>query len=393
MVAENTVSPGFALPSGELVHLLMSIPQILLTMKYALLLCLALPVVHILNAQPVITRETLIKPGDTYTSAQVEDVPDPGPYGVDVVWDFSAVMASSPGTYLVLDPASTPFGNLFPDANAAVRSPGGQLFQYHRITDSAWEEQGYVQPAFATLTYDNPRLYLPLPMTYPDLWQDEFTYELSYEVDPPLNADGDGVVEGEVDGYGTLMLPQGTFDSVLRVKTLGVYGDTADIVPGIVTERNIYHDTTYLWFDPGYHAPLCTWVAGSLTRITTAIQGGDTTVVEDFSAFRVFLIDPAAEPSVSAIDRNSSGGMAVMLAPNPFGDLLNLRVSSEHAGELTITLRDTGGRSVYLEVVDLMKGDQTISISPPVLSSGMYYVTLQSGTERVVFRAVHLGQS
>jgi hypothetical protein len=68
---------------------------------------------------------------------------------------------------------------------------------------------------------------------------------------------------------------------------------------------------------------------------------------------------------------------------------MELRVFSPLASNATILVRDLSGRSIYTEKLLLQEGYQNFNISTHNLGPGIYFVSLNSGTE-VVLKKVKL---
>ncbi len=79
-------------------------------------------------------------------------------------------------------------------------------------------------------------------MNYTDTYWVAITTPLTY---------GTGYIATTGDAYGTLMLPTGTYNNVLRIKKLQSETDTLSGSAGATTIT-----TSYLWFDNVHHPPL-----------------------------------------------------------------------------------------------------------------------------------------
>jgi hypothetical protein len=364
--------------------------QKLIPMKYAHLVALLLLMSTLLLAQPEITRGDLMIVGDEYSVASVDSVPDPGSSGAGVIWDFSGVDAASPQNYDVVLPGTTPYGGTYPAANLALVAKGNGLYQYQDLTSNALEELGYVVPGFSTLTYDDSRRYLELPFGFNSQWNDDYTYTIVYQTNPPITTFGEGTISVIVDGYGTLMLPQGSFADALRLRVIGESTDTTNLGFNLY-ERNYYNDTSYVWMSPSYHAPLCTYISGSLLRMTT-VAVGDTTVFEETDAIMSFTLDPLAEAMPSAIVDPVAGNMDFVISPNPIIHHVEISFTAESDQEIEFKLRDAHGRLVSSSAILAERGENRMSIQLPDMSGGFYVATLQGQEGVAVLKLVHTGE-
>jgi hypothetical protein len=178
-----------------------------------------------------------------------------------------------------------------------------------------------------------------------------------------------------VDGYGTLMLPQSTFDDVLRVRIIAEATDTSAIGNGL-SERNFIHDTTFVWLSPSYHGPLCTHVS-SVTMRRTTLTIGDTIVIPETLEYHGFSFDPMAEPS-SSIGDVSVGLHALHISPNPFGEIIHLEFVSDQSQEMLLSLRDLHGRILHHEALTAVNGENAVQVTLPPMPSGTYVALLSS---------------
>ncbi len=329
-------------------------------------------------AQPVITRNHLMFPGDEFFVAGTGLVPHHGNGGANVNWDFSSVQQNSMATNTVENSDDTEYASDFPDENIAFldQTPGSPFYQYELITENVWEEHGYVVPENSVVTFDNPRTYLQFPFTYDDQWQDAFSYEIEYQTDPPFITFGAGIIDVRVDGYGTLVLPQSTFDEVLRVRIIAETTDTTVLGAGLY-ERNYFHDTTFIWFSPLYHGPLCTHV-NSITMRTTTVIAGDTLHFPETLEYHGFSFDPLAESSSSVYDELSVGIHALNVSPNPIEEAMHVEFTSDHVQEMVFLLQDLNGHVLYTVPITALHGENNIDIILPEIPSGTYVAVLQS---------------
>jgi len=134
---------------------------------------------------------------------------EPGATGTNVTWDFSA---------------SVPTGNVFNEAlesaggRVAVRNDNNVVFQFD-VTPYGNDYYGYAINTY-NVVYEKPILKTRYPFAYLDQHSGEYT---GYVAQGANQVAITGSYSSEVDGSGTLKLPNGvTFDNVLRVKTTEV---------------------------------------------------------------------------------------------------------------------------------------------------------------------------
>ncbi len=151
-----------------------------------------------------------------------------GSSGASQTWNFSA-LATLPDTtteWMVL-PSSTTNGSLFPTANQVEKYSDGR-FVYVNKTANENYLVGFIDTtnSYPATHYPNPMLFAKRPLNYGTIVTDTFTMTGSSAL---------GIVTINPDAYGTLILPNGTHNNVLRVKITEVHPWFNFIV--------------YVWFD------------------------------------------------------------------------------------------------------------------------------------------------
>lgn len=172
-----------------------------------------------LQAQsPVITSANAYLVGDETEIAWCSNPTEPGDAGENVTWDFSNLAEIEEQVFEYVDPASTLWDYQFPESNLCGVGQDG-YHSYYRVTDDFLIIEGYAQFSDDSpldtfkLVYDDVEELIPFPLEYGDTHFDTFegtTQALGFAVT------FDGEIDFEADGYGTLILPNGTFENVIR---------------------------------------------------------------------------------------------------------------------------------------------------------------------------------
>lgn len=171
-----------------------------------------------------------------------------GAGGENAIWDFSNISLAptfiDAGTYVL--PGLTQYSTSFPDANLAEVLSSNQTFYYTDNADSI-SLLGYVTVSgtnISQVTYTDPFTLLSYPFTYGDNFSDiaARTY---------ANITGTATYNVTADGYGTLVLPIGTFHNVLRLHSEANFNDVS--ATGTFFELQ---DDLYEWFDGIHPKPL-----------------------------------------------------------------------------------------------------------------------------------------
>jgi hypothetical protein len=198
-------------------------------MKKQFLLLMLVIISNLVWAQPVITNAEDFVIGTVLKFQKCDPTNvSAGNAGANQTWNFSTLTSlPDTATEWMLDPSTTTNGNLFPTANLVVKVSNGQ-FTYLNKTIDENNIVGFIDTtsAFPATLYPNPMLIAKRPFNYGTVVTDTFTLSGS----PAL-----GVVTFDPDAYGTLILPNGTYNNVLRVKISQVHPWFTYVV--------------YVWFD------------------------------------------------------------------------------------------------------------------------------------------------
>lgn len=349
-------------------------------MKIIVTTSLCITVAVVLSAQPTITRDNLFRPGDEIFQVDVPIIPDPGPSGANVVWDFSAVQPDPEvyGQEAVLAD-TTPYFNDYPQSNIALYTEalGTQIYQYMLLDDNSFEQMGSVIAGFQNEIYQDPATYLVFPFTYNSQWQDDFAFTSSFQINPTITTT-EGSLETLVDAYGTLILPNATFTDVLRVRIVENSTDTTDFGLGIA-EKNVNIDTSYHWISPSYYGPLCS--RSKLIQQHYAYLITPDTVIVDVETLNdaSFVYDPMS--GGSATQNIQPGKYALHVSPNPFEKTVNVSFTSSQPDEMQFLLQDLRGNLIYHETLNVQAGDNNVTVTLPDFPAGVYIAFLQSSSD------------
>lgn len=176
--------------------------------RYASIL-LALPVTAI--AQPVLQYANVQLIGNTYPVHLVTNPgsSDPNTDGANVTWDFSsATMTMNAGSTTFMAPAGTPYAASYPTSNLAqsVTIPGGTTYTYFNLQSTQLDMLGEGIGGADPTIYTDPKTPLQFPYAFNDWFIDYYAYEGT-----------DYSVSRAYMGYGTVILPTGTYTDVVKI--------------------------------------------------------------------------------------------------------------------------------------------------------------------------------
>ncbi len=167
------------------------------------------PVVAV--AQPVIQYSNVQLMGNTYPVHVVTDpgASDPNTDGANVTWDFSSItLALNAGSTTFMPPASTPYAASYPTSNLAqsVTVPGSTTYSYFNLQPAQLDMLAEGVGGVDEKVYTDPKTPLQFPFAYPDYFIDYFAYDgTNYSVSRAYM------------GYGTVILPTGTYTNVVKM--------------------------------------------------------------------------------------------------------------------------------------------------------------------------------
>ena len=311
-------------------------------MKYSLLLSVLFVTTGMTAlAQPALGPGALNPlPGESYT-VYFCDYISPGVGGPAQTWDFTgmACIAEPPGTYE--DPAGNPW---FPTATAVFD------FFYLEGSSNALLELGFSAPGPDVMTCTDPLQLFAYPMTYGDQFMDNMDCERS---NPQITyRTGSNTVTA--DGYGTVILPYGTFTDCLRIHEDRNYMD----VNQDATYNAVFHRDYWHFVQPGIKRPLV-----SVLQTTWSINGGPL----GSGASASMLVD------LSTGITSAGAQQLPILLPNPASNSVMIHLPST-ATTSTVEFFDARGGSCGTRIAT---GTRSLDIS--ALPMGLYLCRASAG--------------
>lgn len=212
-----------------------------------LLIPITLLIGNSLQAQPTLTESNFMQIGDFFERYNIDASLgiDEQAGGENIEWNFSDLETTSNFSFSVVNPAATANGALFPNANVAANF--GNFIDYYEITPNQTDFLGsdVIANAFI-LQNSNPQTFFTYPFTYNNTFTD--TAYRNY-----LQYVGQVVTNAKADGYGTLKIPTGNFNNVLRISSTIQYRDSSETDPNDFFYLTI---EKYEWYSPNERYPL-----------------------------------------------------------------------------------------------------------------------------------------
>ncbi|PXV63835.1 all-beta uncharacterized protein [Dysgonomonas alginatilytica] len=215
------------------------------------------------NPYQINQRDNAPHIGDYLIKKKISYV-DPGNGGKNASWNFSnltvlidkyeanyrAPNMAEDHTYRlgldIIDPSKISANSLIIYTDNVVNT-----MYYYEIKNNQLQAMGHENST--TLLQYNPRM---IEDKYPTYYGDSYKYD--YQSDVWYSGRNDfrtkGYYEMKADGYGTITLPSGTYNNVLRIK----YVQTIQYIPlrGVWEGPLEYEFITYKWYVKGYRYPV-----------------------------------------------------------------------------------------------------------------------------------------
>lgn len=271
--------------------------------------------------------------GESFNYEQTNWI-SPGAAGANQTWDLSGITSSSSGSLTFNAP------------NASF--PASTVTQYDGAGSSFFIEQSNVAQILhgadaggTIITYSNPQTQIDFPLVMSSGGND--THACSF-VSGGFPFDRVGSTTWEVDGWGTVITPNGTYNDVLRVKQTQDYVDTYS--GGTID----YSVEIYSWMKAGIHYPLA-----AMTSFVSSLGS---------QSYGTYI--------TGSVGIDEVNNFAFSLSPNPCQDIIT--VSSTEVIFESVRIVDISGKEASAGM-NMLSNKETIDISS--LKSGVYFVTLQ----------------
>lgn len=281
------------------------------------------------------------------------------PSGPDVSWDYSELTSLFGGQLTAIDPSQTPSGAQFPTADVAI-SMGDTIFTYARTNTDGYFYLGSESTSGtfpSLLVYSDSRTFLKFPFTYDDTYFDAYKGVATTSV---ASVHVTAATEMFADAYGTLILPYGTVNNVLRIVTVDAELDSVFVGGNYVKTFEIVR-SQYSWFAADSKGPLMSieivnntyyGVTDTVAYYTTSGSGIGDNSSSDISELSVFP-NPAGEYVIIELETNPNTVVTISLV-NQVGQFMVSKTASDN---------NTGSLSERLDVTAIPAGLYFINVS------------------------------
>ena len=316
-------------------------------MTRTLLFLMLILITSALFSQPELTNaNTQIVAGDSFNIAMTNYV-SPGNAGANQTWDLSSMGMNTSRSVKVVHSNSAPGFASFPSSNLAfIESNGTNLF--FNASSTAMEFFGrYFNNGSIPFKLTNPEDWLHFPLNFNDSYTDSYS-GITGGGDPYV-----GIASVTYDGYGALILPNGTYADVVRIHFVSEY-----TING--TDSLIFDE--YRWYKPGNHYNIARLISWEWINVAAPILSGE------------YLMNIS-----TGIQEKISRENYLDLYPNPAVEEINLVLDKKTSGLVQIDVLDMTGRicmSLMKPAVDL---NNKFGLDISHLAGGTYFLKVTNG--------------
>jgi hypothetical protein len=335
--------------------------------------------VSVAQAQITITSADMPNSGDTIRLSIVSALTpvDLSLTGPNYTWDFSTFVPASQtvdsfvsvstagvtySVYFLLNPPSPSYGQRGIDIPALGGLPISNSYSFKKESAANYSQVGYGGELTAgvaiPIKFNNPDVIYNFPLNFGD--QD------SSDSDFALAVSGTGYIAGNqhrvnnVDGWGTLITPYGTYNT-LRVVSATTGHDTVYIdaqANGFAIDQPLTRE--YKWLANNKKIPV-------LQIITQEVLGAEV-----ISSIRYQDTIQNITTGISQVSTPSAS--AIRLIPSSIKGSAIIRVNSILNSPVSVNVYDLTGRSIYCREMTAQKGINDLNISLPGIRNGIYIV-------------------
>jgi len=335
--------------------------------KIYLVMSVLLASTTISEAQITINQSDLPVVGFAFVTAQDDNYVASIPAGgANQTWNYSGLLNLNQDTVAFFAAAGTPYAAQFPTANLATYSPSDGSYSYFSSNSTGFYQNGISDSGVTGgfISFNPANLFIPVPFTY-NSTRTSNSRAVIEMIDSssgtPLGIRiSHNVTSNFVcDGWGTLILPNGTHNNTLRVQIAEHANDS------------LFVDLTGLGFYTLFGADTATlfsyrWVTNGPAAYLLGIEAdsvGTTSVSSEYLLNHILL----GTNQVSAADNG------VFVYPNPAAGEVNFKWNSS-LNPTGLVLSDALGRRV-MNVE--MQGMSKLALPVSGLPNGIYYYQLK----------------
>lgn len=294
---------------------------------------------------------------------------NPGNAGANITWDFTALSGSNNLNYNFQDCNGNGDCAAFNGASYYIGNAGLGSKTFY-INDASGLALNGQYANGVTTPYTDAQQVLKFPMTYNTNFSDNFSFSASLS---GLTQNTSGVINGVVDGYGTLKTPTGTYTGVLRLKS-----QTQQTVENIMPSGTVTNTQTivnYSWFQPSIAHEIMSIITMTVTVPPTSS-----------SVFYYTTTAPKNGAPVAISDINKEMP-SFSVYPNPATQSFKVNFDKQKVN--AITVRNLLGKTLFSKQISSFGNNEGIvEINSSKWAKGIYLVELNTANRSFVQKII-----
>jgi hypothetical protein len=287
-------------------------------------------------AQPTINASNLPATFSSNIFYGVNSGFNAGNAGANQTWNFATILTIPVGVYNTIPTAGSLYQSSFPTANYCYKQSlnGSDFYFYHKQNTTSFDILSFGYESGSGIDYTpNPKTLIQFPATYNSTFVD------SYQAAGPPTATTYTVT---YDGYGTLVMPFGSYSNTIRQKTVLDDG-TID----------------YTW-----------WNANPLYIIMQT----------DFTDNNIYIYQNTTTTNVA---NNVADAASVTISPNPITTKATISFTNEQKNT-SVKVTDSTGKEIRTAV---FSGKQYV-FEKGNLATGIYYLQFSDASNVIYTKQI-----
>jgi hypothetical protein len=321
------------------------------------------------NAQITLTQANLPVAGSAFILATDSTyAANITPGGANQTWDYSGLVNGSQDTMGFVASSASPYASSFPLANLAANSQKDSVWTFFINNATGF----YVNGAYPygvngiagvsnfALVYNPSQIFAPVPFTFGNTRNDVSRFKIDIDtLSQHLRFVHRTESTLEADGYGSLILPNGTYPNTIRIKTIATVYDSVFVdLLGIgfytLLNSSVTQSSNYHWYrnsQPAYLLGLDGDSLGTVMSSSEYILNGTST----------------------GIEQPQSTVKSVAVYPNPATAQINFILPETAKNNTTIKIYNTEGKLVRETIIDGLNG---YGFGTSNMENGLYFYSI-----------------
>jgi hypothetical protein len=276
----------------------------------------------------------------------------PGTAGADLTWDFSGLTADGSTSSSFISAAQVNGASEFSSANLAVMH--GDVAQFYSANQAALQSWGeYAVGGNAYQIYSDAKDLLRFPIGFGQSFTDDYA-SANRASENAGEYSRQGVINVEVDANGTLITPAGTFNNVLRVKSIDTYQNIGlPPTPGSNPNGTV---TTYSFISSDFPGVFLMQyriaeIGGGAAEVSAsyadamAASNGNRISADDISIY--------PNPATDHITVRIRGTIQFVQVLDVYGRVVEHRVASRNSRSVVIRCDELTAGTYFIKVIDV----------------------------------------